>query len=274
MSWKELENCFHRAITYTFSKKRIFLTFSALVLCGLLMVFGRALSFNTSDWIAMSLVFLPILLSSGILLSLGVVLIRMYSHEVKKISLSWKRLVTGSIDLILGTLYLSIPPVFVYLLLWMGLGLFYLLGEIPGIGTFFSIVLAFGPFLLILSSLLLCLANLILLFFVAPALAVQPFKRGGALQRLAAQLRGQFLTGAVLFLVALIPILLTAGLLSFSAMLTHTGFAIEQKSLSMALEWFFIMLPFCALLTPSVIFFFHFAAESYWLLQHRSPWKV
>lgn len=270
MNWQELERCFHRAIALSFSKKKAMLAFPALLLCGLLIVFCRAIAFDASDWIAMSLAFLPILLSSGILLSLGVLLVRLYAHEVKKLSLPFKKLIAGSLDLILGTLYLSLPPILVYLLLWIVLGFFYLLRAVPGMGQFFSIVFAFGPFLLILSSLLLCLFNLLLLFFVTPSVAIHPLRRASAAVRIVQFLQGRLLTGLALFFMALIPIGLAAGFLSLAAILTGLGCQMEAQSLTVALKWFFIMLPFCALLTPAIIFFFHFAAESFWLLQRRS----
>ena len=269
MSWIELENCFNRAVAFSFSRKKLLIAFPGLLLCGVLIVFCRAVAFDASDWVAMSLAFLPILLSSGILLSLGVLLVRIHVHETKQLSLSLKRLLNGSMDIVLGTLYLSLPSILIYLLLWIVLGFFYLLCALPGIGDFFSIVLAFAPFLLILSSLLLCFFNLGLLFFVAPAVAIQSLKRLGAAQRVVMLLKGQLFTGLVLFMVALVPIALIAGLLCLAAILTNLSFFIGQQSLSVALEWFFVMVPFCALLSPAVVFFFNFAAESHWLLQRR-----
>lgn len=240
------------------------LTFPILVLCGIMIVFCRAVAFEASDWIAMSLAFLPILLSSGVLLALGVLLIRIHIHEVKSLHLGFRRLIAGSVDLIMGTSYLSIPPILAYLFLWMVLGMFYLLREIPGIGDFFSVVLAFGPFLLVFGSLLLCLLTLGLLFFVAPAAAFQPHKRLSLAKRVLSLFQGRILSSFALFLLALVPIALVSGLLVLSAVLTNTS---PEKSLTVALEWFFVMLPFCAVLTPAVIFFFNFAAESYQLLQ-------
>jgi hypothetical protein len=266
MKWAEIEKCFSRAVLLSFSRKKMMLTFPALVLCGILTVFCRAIAHDATDWIAMSLAFLPILLSSGVLLALGVLLIRIHIHEVKNLHLGFKRLITGSLDLIMGTSYLSIPPILAYLLLWIALGFFYLLHEIPGLGDFFSVVLSFGPFLLIFGSLLLCLFNLALLFFVAPVAAFQPYKRFALAKRVFGLFQGRILSSFALFLLALLPIALISGLLVLSAFLTQLS---PEKSLSIAVAWFFMMLPFCAVLTPAVIFFFNFAAESYQLLQEK-----
>src|SRR5690554_3187916 len=106
MNWADIERSFARAVVFSFSKKKMMLTFPVLVLCGILVVFCRAVAFEASDWIAMSLAFLPILLSSGILLALGVLLIRIHIHEAKQLHLGFRRLITGSVDLIMGTSYL------------------------------------------------------------------------------------------------------------------------------------------------------------------------
>lgn len=267
MNWADVEKSFSRAVAFSFSKKKMMLTFPVLVLCGILVVFCRAVAFEASDWIAMSLAFLPILLSSGVLLALGVLLIRIHIHEVKQLHLGFRRLIAGSVDLIMGTSYLAIPPILAYLLLWIALGLFFLLREIPGIGDFFSVVLAFGPFLLIFGSLLLCLFNLGLLFFVAPAAAFQPFKRTSLAKRVVGLFQGRILSSISLFLLALAPILLVVGLLTLSALLAD---AAPEKPLSVAMSWFFVMVPFAAVLTPAVIFFFNFAAESYQLLHPKT----
>src|SRR5579872_6228924 len=111
MKWADIEKSFSRAVILSFSRKKMMLTFPVLVLCGILSVFCRAVGYEASNWIAMSLAFLPILLSSGVLLALGVLLIRIHIHEVKGLHLGFRRLIAGSVDLIMGTSYLSIPPI-------------------------------------------------------------------------------------------------------------------------------------------------------------------
>jgi hypothetical protein len=267
MLWSDIEKAFNRAVLLSFSRKKLLLTFPVLVLCGILTVFCRAAAYDASDWIGLSLTFLPILLSSGILLALGSLLARIHYHEVKSLSLSFRRLISGSMDLMIGTSYLSIPSILVYLLLWIVLGMFFLLIEIPGIGDFFSVVLSFGPFLLIFGSLLLCLFNLGLLFFVAPAAAIQSIKRASLAKRVFDTLKARSFSAVALFFIAMVPILFVAGLLCIAALLTNVSFSISERSLSVAMEWFFIMIPFSAVLSPAVVFFFNFAAESHALLQ-------
>ena len=243
------------------------LCFISLCLCGVLTVFCRALAADASSWVKLSLVFLPILLSSGFLLSSGVLLVRIYVREVRGQSVSLKKLFAGSLDVAIGTSYLSFPPVFVYLCLWIVLGLFFLLKEIPLIGPFFNIVLAFGPFLLIFCSLLLCILSVGLLFFVVPAVAHQSVKRLDLWVDVWKTIQARPFQSVLLFFLGVVPVFLMGGMLTLTATLTNLSFAIKEPSAALALEWFFIMLPFCALLTLPVIFFFHFAAESYNLLR-------
>jgi hypothetical protein len=267
MHWNDLEKAFNRAILLSASRKKLALTFPVLVLCGILSIFCKAVSFESGEWVSMSLAFFPILFSSGIMLALGVLVIRMHHHEAKNLVLDFRKLIGGSIDLIVGISYLSILPILAYLFLWTLLGIFFLLQEVPVLGDFFSVIFSFGPFLLIFGSLLLCLFNLGLLFFVAPAAALQPLKNIPLAKRVWNVLNRKLFTALILLFVALVPIGFVAGLLSFAAFLTDVSFLVGERSLSVALEWFFIMLPFCAILTPAVVFFFNFAAESYQLLQ-------
>ena len=270
MQWNDFEKSFNRAMLLSFSKRKLALTFPILVLCGILSVFCRAVSFESGEWVAMSFAFLPILFSSGILLALGVLLVRMHHHEAKQLTLDFRKLIGGSIDLIIGTSYLSVLPIVAYLFLWTLLGLFFLLKAVPILGDFFSVIFSFGPFLLIFGSLLLCVFNLGLLFFVAPAAALQPLKNIPLAKRVWSLINRKLFSALILWMIALIPIALVGGLLCLAAFLTNVSFLVAERSLSVALEWFFIMLPFCAILSPAVVFFFNFAAESYQLLQRIS----
>ncbi len=260
MKWIDVERAFSRALFGSFSKRKLALTFPVLVACGLLIVFCRAVAFQASEWVSMSLSFLPMLLSAGLLLALGVVLVRMHLSEARG-GMSMQRLLVGSMDLVVGTAYLSIPSIVIYLFLWMALGFFFLLKELPGVGGFFSVVFSFGPFLLIFGSLLLCFLNLGVLFFIAPIAAQQPFRGISRVKKLLSSLRVAPLAGMALFLLALLPIGVILSFLVLAAHLTDLSYLTADGSLALALEWFFIMIPFCAILTPAVILFFNFAAE-------------
>ena len=267
MHWCDVEKAFGRALLLSVSKKKLALTIPTLILCGLLIVFCRAVAYESNDWIAMSFLFLPILLSSGVLFALGILLIRLHHHEAKHLSLDFKELFHSSSDILIGTSYLALFPVLAYLLLWICLGIFFLLKEIPHFGDFFSTVFAFGPFLLIFGSFMLCALNLGLLFFLTPVVALQSFQKTASLAKKVLASLMQMFNSFVVFLIALFPIIFLGGLLCLSAFLTNISFPITERSLLVALKWFFIMLPFAVILSPAVVFFFNFSAESFQLLQ-------
>ncbi|MBI5346408.1 MAG: hypothetical protein HZB76_04630 [Chlamydiae bacterium] len=265
MHLDELEKSFNRALVLAFSKKKFLLTFPILVLCGVLVVFCRAIAFNASGWIVMSLIFLSIFLSSGILLSLGVLLIRIYYHEVKNLRVHYKTILKRSWELIIGSSYLSMPILLSYLFLWVIFGLFMFFKELPYVGQAIAVVLAFAPFLIILISILLCIVNLALLFFVTPSIA---FKSDGKLNisHILSKIPKNILSSIIFLFFGLFPLVVTVAILTLAAVLTGMSYFIANHNLSITLQWFFIMVPYCALLTPSLIFFFNFAAESYnWL---------
>ena len=262
MNLVEIEKFFNRSLLLSCTKKKLLLTFPVVVLCGLLVVFFRVLAFGIGGWVGMSLLFLPILLCSGVLLSLGILLIRIYYHEVKSIKVNLKRIFSTSWQLILGTFYIMLLPVLIYLFLWIFLAIFMLLRQIPHIGEVFGNIFAFTPFLLIFFSIILCLGNIFILFFISPYIAFKAKEKFNIAKSILLVLKNHLFSGIFLFLWALFPIILVVILLIVAAILTNINVS-AHNILSLAVSWFFIMLPFAAILTPCINFFFNFAAESY-----------
>ena len=269
MTFADIEHIFNRALRFSFSKKKFFFMFPVLVVCGLMLVFCRALAVNAGHWVVLSLTFLPVFLASGLLLAAGVVLARVYHHEVKMIPMSFKKILTQSWELLIGVSYLTLPLLLAYLFLWMVMGIFYLLREIPALGDVLGVVLAFGPFLLVLGSLVLSVFNLFLLFFATPHIALNSRLKLKLAEDVYSHFKENLFPSLTLFLLGLIPLLLGVGILSLAAFLTGVNFFVKAETLTIALQWFFIMIPFCGLLTPGILFFFNFAVESYALL-HKS----
>lgn len=259
----DVQKMFNRAADYTFCRKKIALVFVVLALCGVMVVFFRGLAFNAGSWVGLSLTFLPIFLINGLLLSLGIFLIRIYHDEIKKGEASYKQTLKKSWDVLLGASYFSIPFILCYLLLWMFLGLFVLLRETPVLGPFFSVVLAFAPFILNVAALLLCVLNSAMLFFATPLIALRGLNRAALAQTLVKRVREDLFSNLMLALIAALPFLSVLSLLSLAAMLTGSLCLTCADSALTMLQWFFVMIPFTALLTPAVTFFFHFAAEAH-----------
>ena len=266
MTLDEVSFIFNRALSKTFGRVKLLWTFAVLVLSGVLAVFFRALAFNAGPWLAQSLIFLPIFLSAGFVLSLGILLIRIYHDEIKKRKASFKETLGSSWDEVVGASYFSVPIILCYLLLWMLLGVFVLLSDIPGLGDFFGVILAFGPFLINLGALVLIVLNLGLLFYVGPILALKGFNRIQVSRTLTQRFQQDIFSNLFLALVAVVPLLLIAGLLGLAALLTGTICDSCVNPIQNVLLWFFTMIPFTAFLSPPVVFFFNFAAEAHVLM--------
>lgn len=275
MTLRDIQFIFNRALTLTFSKKKILFVFTILALCGLMVVFFRALSLNAGQWILLSLTFMPYFLSAGVLLSTGIMLIRIYHDEIKKKEFRYRDILANSWEIIIGASYFAIPIIISYLLLWMLLGIFVLLSEVPGLGEFFAVVLAFAPFLLNLGAILLALLSLSLLFFAAPVLALNGMNRARMAQIVASRIQEDPFSNLFLGSIALLPLLVIFGILFSAALLTGVVCFNCVNPVSNVLQAFFIMIPFAALLSPAVIFYFNFAAESHVLIlkgiRNRNP---
>ena len=69
MTLQEIEMVFNRALKFSFSKKKLLFMFPVLLICGMMIVFCRALAIHAGQWVVLSLTFLPVFLSSGLFLS-------------------------------------------------------------------------------------------------------------------------------------------------------------------------------------------------------------
>lgn len=269
MTWDELELIFNRALRFSFSRKKLLFVLPVAMICGFITALSRAVSFGVSDWVHINLVFLPIFLCGSFLLFSGIILTRIYHHEVKGLEVNFQKVLMQSRSLFLAIFHLAVPLFFAYIILWMALGLFYLVKAVFPIGDILSAILSFGPFLLVLAALVLSLFNLLLLFFATPQAALKSDYRPQQLKEIVFQLKENPFLAFILPLIGIVPILFVAGLLTLAAVVTNLMYVEGSGPLATALQWFFMMLPFSILLSPAVVFFFNFSAESYVLIQRK-----
>ncbi len=267
MTWKDVEFIFNRALTFSFSKKKCCFLFPVLAFCGLIAAFCRTLAACSGEWVSMSLTFLPMFVSTAVLIAAGIVCIRIYHHEVKGLPVSLRKIVRESGGIMMEISSLAIPLVLTYLALWMMLGLFYLMKIIPGIGVILQVILSFGPFVLVLGLLVLSFLSLVMLFFVTPVAALQ--SKFNTISEWKQRFFENAFTYSALFILGLFPVIAIVGLLSLAAVIAGASFVEATQALSIGFAWFFIMIPFCAMLTPAVLFFFNFSAESYVFIQRK-----
>jgi len=269
MTLDDIRFIFNRAFRHTLHRKKIFWTFLVMALCGVMVVFFRGLAVSAGDWVTLSLTFMPVFLCGGVLLSAGILLIRMYHDEVKQREVKFREVLYKSWDLIIAASYFSVPIILCYMLLWMLLGIFILLSRIPAVGPFFSVILSFGPFLLNLGTLILIFLNLSLLFFLAPILALKGGNRKQVPQTLLKRFESDPFLNMYLFVISIVPLTINLGLLIGATLLTGSLCYECDTALHTVLLWFSLMVPFTAFLSPAVVFFFNFAAEAHVLLQKK-----
>lgn len=263
MDFTEIESMCQRAGKYCLNKTKLALASFIIVLCGLLVVFCQSFGLFAGAWVGFSLTFLPLFASGGMLLGLGVVLIRSYHDEIKQKDGNFWQLVARTWHAALSSAYVFMPIVLIFLSIWAALGLFYFLQEIPNVGEFFASILSFGPFLLHLLALLLCAFSVYVLFVVTPTFALKSFLEASLLSQEASR---YFMHGFIRLLtmtLASLPLVASCVLLTIAAKMTTQGFATSANHLQMVVQWLMIMLPYGVLLSPSVVFFFNMAAETH-----------
>jgi hypothetical protein len=269
MNFAELEHMCTRSARYCLNKTKLALASCVIVLCGLLVVFCQSMELFAGAWVAFTLTFLPLFASGGLLMGLGVVLIRSYHDEVKKIESNFWKLFLGSWHAALSSAYVFMPIVLVFLSIWATLGLFYLFREIPIMGEHFASLLSSGPFLLHLSALLLCLFSIYVLFVVTPNFALKPFGEASQLAQEKTIYATNLFFRIASLLVALLPLALSAVLLIIAARMTTHGYVTSSNYVQTIMQWVMIMVPFAMLLSPAVIFFFNMAAETH-VFMHKA----
>jgi hypothetical protein len=264
MTFIDIQKIFNRAFLHSFSRQKLLFTFFVLVSCGLLAVFCRGLGvLSGNSWISLSLAFLPIFLSALILLFSSVLVIRIYHDEVKNKQSTFLSVFKKSLDVMLSAASIGLPLVLIYLLFWITLGVFFLLKEIPSLGQSLSVIFAFAPFLLILGSLILTILALFLLFFVSPIIALKAGEKFEIFNSITKRLKNNVLASIIFFSLGILPLAFVTALLVIAAYLTDYSYLPSGSVLNIVMQWFFIMVPFAFVLSPAVVFFFNFAAESF-----------
>jgi hypothetical protein len=245
---------------------KLSLTFLILTVCGLFIVFFQGLGIQSTPWVKLCLRFLPLFLSGMILMSLGVILIRAYYNEVKQREVNLKRILLSSWGAMVAPIGFIVPLLLSYLILWLILGIFVLLYEIPLMGAFFEIIFSFGPFVVQLASILLCTILLVGLFYVTPMIALKGMHGSVVYPHFFKRLHTDMFSHLFLLFIGIIPLLITLGILSFAVYLSGLFYSSTAHPMYSIVQNFFIMIPFSAVLTVPVVFFFNFSAESHALL--------
>lgn len=263
MSLSDLTILFNRALFFSFGKRKSFFLFFVLAISGFFVIVCRAISRYTGDWANLALLFLPYFIVIAFLLAVGVVLVRTYHHEVKGIPFSFRKILFASGEMGLKLVTLALPILLAYFLVWILVGIFIFLEEIPFFGPVVGVLLAFAPFLLNLGALTIGIGAFGLLFFLVPIAGLKgDLDRRQTFSFLGARLQSNPFMNLLLAFFSLVPFALVSGLLWLAAGLTE-GVVFYQERGMAAMQSFILMLPFAAILTPTITFFFNFSTEAH-----------
>lgn len=270
MKAKEIEQLFENS-WLKMDKKRLMLVFFTLCTCGVFVVFSRVIGIQANMWVRLSLSLMPLFVSTTLLFALGIVLAKMTQNETSPSPKNFFQLMMHSMRSFNAILYLTLPLFFVYVLAWLVLGIFMVFKAFPAVGDFVSVFLSFGPFILIFCSLVLAFLNIVFLFFLTPIFAFQEQLSFQTIrEKLMLFKKNLFFSTCVLALAAF-PVFFILCFLIGAAFLTKMSYFAQASPLFIGLQWFFLMLPFNAVLTPFILFFFNFSSSVYAHLLRTDP---
>jgi len=267
MELKEISDSFNRSLYHSFSLKKILFTGGALIVAGLFFVFFQSLTFFANSWMRFSLGLVPFFIGIAILLSAGIILIRLYHDEIKGEKHRFREVVGSSLDLLVSSIYFVLPLIAGFIAIWLIEGLFVLLGALPAVGPFFAAILSFMPYLLTLAAILLLLFGFVALFYVTPVLALRGLDRPYLQTTLLTRIKKDPFYHLILLGAGYIPVYMFYYVLMAAKNITSMIMAFSANESFLIVAWFFLMLPISVLFSPAFIFFFNFAAESHILLK-------
>lgn len=259
MTLMQLSKMFGRAFSYTLERKKNVFLFSMLTFAGIFILFFKGVALFADGWWRDEFNFFPLFISLGFILAAEVILVRLYAAQREGQPLEFRKTVAKSWELCFRISYFALPYLVLYLLFWVLTHLFFLLHAVPVVGTFLTIALSFAPFVLNLATLMLVMSAFFLCFYVCPYFAL-----GSSKGQLMSRLRGNAFFIVLLFLIALIPVWLVYQVLTFAAIGTID---VQIGSMGKIVQSFVVMLPYLAVLTPIVVFFFNFAVEVHLYLE-------
>ena len=150
---------------------------------------------------------------------------------------------------------------------------FYLLKGVPLVGNAFGCNLLVWPIFASVGFFLVCFLSILILFFLTPSFSLKADVRTEMVERVWTRVKYNPFSNFFLLFVGLVPLLFVAGLMVLAAFLTGKSYFEAEKAIEVGFQWFFMMLPFCALLAPAVIFFFNFAVECHVLMLKKMRYE-
>jgi hypothetical protein len=251
-----LDEMAKRALEASLKKEKIFLAYPILLLTTLISVFVLAILDNAHDWVVFGAISVPVYLSIGLVGSLSVFIHRLYYHELKGETIDYKEIFKASMNRMWNGVFLALPLILTHVILWVFMGLFYLLQGVPFVGPIIAVLFSMLPFAFMMIMTILPLFAFFILFYGSTFFAFD-------LKVDLDNLKENPLTIAKHFAIGTVPLLLGGVVLGVIYWATMDLFGVTNNIVALSLQRLFLLAPFSFYLTPFVLFFFHFGLESY-----------
>jgi hypothetical protein len=265
-SWNDIEKMFNRAFKLSFVQQKIFLVTPFLVICSCIFTLCCGHSEEHLSWMRVHLLCLPLFMSLGLLLMVGLVVSRAYQQELEGLIFRVNDIIKDSMPLLQQLSYLAMSFLILYNVLWTLLGGYEIIRSIPLLGVLVETLFAYIPFLLLFSIGILGCLGILHLFCLPPLLVFRSNLRWRSLRLVWERIAFSPFTNALLLLIALAPFACMLSILLCAVQLSGHS-TVQSYSLINHIKLFTIALPLSMLIAPLVIFFFHFSVESHLWLQ-------
>jgi len=257
----ELPKLYRHAYLNTLSRQRCLWTTAIIALSQVPILFSFALGAAAPLWTDIGIKFSALYLSFGILLSFGIFLMRLYRSKQEFTMISYRDFGMGFWKAWLHACHLIIPILLLGMMLWVILGIFALIQEIPYAGPYLATFLSPGAFLATLSLLLLLVACGLLLYFATPFIALKGTYDLNVIKQSLLQHAKTPLTSLAFFAIACLPVTIL-GIFAYAAHVLTSKLLCPPSTTCETLQWLFLILPTSLFLSPGILFFFNFAYEA------------
>lgn len=263
-----IKESFDRAFFHLFAFKKFLTLFLALLTSSLFFVAFQQIAYGQPFWIQQILFFIPLFLGVVVLFGSQIVLTHAYLKQCEGTEdICLKKSAWQLLPAMVKLSYFIIPLIFFYLILLLLSGTFLLFTQLPFIGVVFKTVLAFIPFLLNLSLLLIFMALLFFSFYVVPLIAIDAKQiRKRLYKRMTVSPFVQF----VYLALPLTVVIVVWKVLMLAVEMSANTYLFQESSMEVLLQSFSIMIPFTALFTFPILFLWHFATESTKLIESNT----
>ncbi len=249
MTLKDLAALFNRSCEGILNLQKLLSIFFVLIVSGLVFLSFQFFIVHSPNWLKLPLIVIPFFITCFLLMLCGSDLCQ--PAKEKRFFFDLKNWLPAS--------YFYFPLVLTAIVSAILFALLMLVKAIPIFGTFAGILLAFVPFLLNFVLLLLVVAAVCMLFFFTPLIEKN---KDLDLKTLLKRFRRDIFTHLLHFIFALLPLAIIYVLCVKALKWTVLGYGAGDGLNVLMLQGLFILIPFAALLSFPLLFFFNFSRES------------